>query len=159
MFAILRAIAGWVAAVLTAYFLSVGFAQAVIVVQTATTPVVRNTPGNEGPLGMPPGAAIGSLIDALANMTTLLPVYAVALFIGLSVAFLLKRILRPLAAFAYPSAGAVALIVPLILMSNIFGVIPLLGAQALAGLLLQLLAGIASGLVFARITRKGAGRV
>lgn len=78
-------------------------------------------------------------------------VIAIALTIGFTVAFGVKRILTPLAPIAYPLAGALALATALTLMKMQFGITPLTGTKGVIGFGLQLIAGAMGGLMFARI--------
>jgi len=76
---------------------------------------------------------------------------AVALATGFIIAFLVKKILRPLAPIAYPFAGGAAIFVMLTLIETQLGggagVIG--GARTPLGVALQCGAGFAGGLVFA----------
>jgi len=78
-------------------------------------------------------------------------IIAIALLFGFVVAFGVKRILKPLAPIAYPTAGAAALLVMLILVEQQLGggagVIG--GARDAFGLALQCLAGFIGGGLFA----------
>lgn len=84
--------------------------------------------------------------------------FAVIQVVGLMIAFLVaggvKRIIRPLAPFAYPVAGLVALPVLIILIENVMiggGVGAFFGARGPLGLALQGGAGLVGGLVFALV--------
>ncbi|MEO1014089.1 MAG: hypothetical protein AAFX08_02760 [Pseudomonadota bacterium] len=83
---------------------------------------------------------------------------AIALGIGFAVAFVVKRILRPLAPIAYPIAGAAALagvihIINTVLFGGGTGAIG--GARDAFGLTLQAVAGGLGGLVFAFLRPRG----
>lgn len=151
----IRIISGWVAAVLATYIFSTGSSQAVILIQTATEPVTFSVnPSIVSTVGLPLSMAVASIGDAILHMHQLLPVIAIGLGIGFLVAAVLKKILVPLASIAYPAAGAVAMLTPLLLMKNVFGVFPILGAQTSTGLVLQIVAGIFGGLIFSHIIRR-----
>ncbi|MEM9234667.1 MAG: hypothetical protein AAGA69_10595 [Pseudomonadota bacterium] len=145
MQAVIRIFGAWIAAVLTTYVLCAATSQLVVTSRVAA-----------GEVDVPLGSWLGSIVDAVSNMTTLLPVIGIAFAVGFTVAAGLKRILTPLAGVAYPIAGAAAQLAPLLLMRNIFGIFPLLGAQTSIGLILQILAGAAGGYVFARLIRGSA---
>lgn len=85
-------------------------------------------------------------------------VIAIGLLIGFLIAAGLKRVLTPLAAVAYPLAGAAAVGVALTLMSMAFdGITPIAGARTAVGFGLQCLAGFIGGLVFSAVAvRKAA---
>lgn len=81
-------------------------------------------------------------------------VIAVALLVGFIVAAVLKRILTPLAAVAYPLAGAAAVLATIYLIENTAaagGAGAIGGARDAVGLGLQALAGALGGLVFAAL--------
>lgn len=79
---------------------------------------------------------------------------AVALAAGFIIAFLVKRILRPLAPVAYPVAGAAAIFVMLTLIEAQLGggagVIG--GARTPLGIVLQCGAGFVGGVIFAMLS-------
>ena len=94
-----------------------------------------------------------TLID---NMAGLAPSYGliltIALLIGFAVAAGVKRILKPLAPIAYPTAGAAAVFTAIWLIENVViggGVGVIGGARDALGIALQCLAGFAGGAVFA----------
>lgn len=79
-------------------------------------------------------------------------VLAVALLIGLIVAAILKRVIKPLAAIAYPLAGAAAVVAAIYFIETTAaagGAGAIGGARDALGLALQGLAGAIGGLVFA----------
>ncbi|MEM1397293.1 MAG: hypothetical protein AAGH38_07595 [Pseudomonadota bacterium] len=79
-------------------------------------------------------------------------VIVVALIIGFAVAFVVKRILTPLAAVAYPVAGASAVVLVIYLVDNVLlggGTGAIGGARDSLGLGLQGVAGFFGGIVFA----------
>lgn len=90
----------------------------------------------------------------ISNMLLYLAVVAIALFIGLGVAAIVKRFVPKLAAIAYPIAGAAAIGVTLGLMYIMFQTIPISGARSLAGFSAQVAAGAIGGYVFAKILTK-----
>ncbi len=105
--------------------------------------------------------AVGAVYSAsqkidtfLANLTGLAllgAMIAIALLVGFGVAYLVKRVLKPLAPVAYPVAGAAAMLVLLILIEQQLGggagVIG--GARTATGQALQALAGFLGGTAFA----------
>lgn len=100
-----------------------------------------------------------TLID---NMAGLAPSYGliltIALLIGFAVAAGVKRIVKPLAPIAYPTAGAAAVFTAIWLIENVViggGVGVIGGARDALGIALQCVAGFAGGVVFA-VARKGA---
>lgn len=114
-------------------------------------------------------AAIGAVYTAeqqaatyLDNFLGLAPAYGAvlttALLIGFVVAAFVKRVLKPLAAVAYPIAGAAAVFTAIWSIENLVaggGVGAMGGARDALGVALQCLAGFAGGVVFA-VTRGGA---
>lgn len=90
----------------------------------------------------------------LAGLFTI--VIAIALFVGFTIAAILKRILTPLAPIAYPLAGAAALGTMLWLMSMQFEATPIAGARGFIGFSLQMLAGSIGGYVFALLMHRRA---
>ena len=97
------------------------------------------------------------------NLIGLAPAYgvvlALALLIGFIVAAGVKRVLKPLAPIAYPTAGAAAVFTALWMIENVgplSGVGAIGGARDAFGIALQCAAGFAGGVVFA-LTR-GASR-
>jgi len=74
---------------------------------------------------------------------------AIAFAVGFGVAFLLKRVLKPLAPVAYPIAGAAAVGTLLLAIELTYpGVGVIGGARTTLGILLQCLAGMIGGAVF-----------
>lgn len=77
-------------------------------------------------------------------------VFALALLVGFIVAFVLKRLVKPLAPLAYPLAGAAGIATALVLMSiQYYSTTPIAGARGPLGFALQMLAGGLGGVVFA----------
>lgn len=84
-------------------------------------------------------------------------VLTVALLIGLVVAAILKRVIKPLAPIAYPLAGAAAVVAAIYFIETTAaagGAGAIGGARDAIGLALQGLAGALGGLVFALIARR-----
>lgn len=84
-------------------------------------------------------------------------VLAVALLIGLIAAAILKRVLKPRAAIAYPLAGAAAVVAAIYFIETAAaagGAGAIGGARGALGLALQGLAGAIGGLVFALIAAR-----
>ena len=75
-------------------------------------------------------------------------VIAVGFLIAFYVADLIKAVLPRLSGIAYPTAGAVAIVVALVLMRAQYDIVPILGAQSTYGFWLQVLAGVIGGVVF-----------
>ncbi len=104
-----------------------------------------------------PGQQAATYIDnlrglALDGAPSFGMIAAIALAIGFAVAFVVKRILRPLAPVAYPIAGAAALAGVIHLINNVMfggGTGAIGGARDAYGLALQGVAGGLGGLVFA----------
>ncbi len=100
------------------------------------------------------------LSTTFRDMVGLASLYAlmisIALLIGFIIAFVLKRLLTPLAPIAYPLAGAVAIGTMLWLMNIQFNATPIAGARGFIGFSLQMLAGALGGLVFALLPRQRA---
>lgn len=78
-------------------------------------------------------------------------IIAAALLLGFATAFFVKRLLRPLAPIAYPTAGAAAMLAMILLIEQQLGggagIIG--GARDALGLTLQCIAGFIGGAVFA----------
>lgn len=99
---------------------------------------------------------------SLYDLMHLGSLYIVFIAIGTLVAYLAGLLVYRLAGFGRPIvfavAGAVAMLVMLLLMKNVFfGVQPIAGARDIAGLGFQMLAGGLGGLLFERITRQRSG--
>lgn len=132
----------YILAVLTTYVIAAGFyTQQVIAKQTAIG--MEFTSGQQ-------------FNNYLSNITGLW-VYAAMIAIALLVAFIVaagvKRVLKPLAAIAYPVAGAAAMLVMLILIERQLGggagIIG--GARDALGISLQCFAGFLGGGLFAML--------
>lgn len=104
--------------------------------------------------------AIGAVITTQDQLTTFVENFAgltiygviltIALLVGFLVAWLLKKILRPLALVAYPVAGGVSVFVTIILIeSQLGGGAGIIGgARTTIGMALQALAGLVGGIAF-----------
>lgn len=106
-------------------------------------------------------AAVGAEYSAQQQLDTYTANYAglwqlgamtaIAFLIAFPVAFAVKRVIKPLAAVAYPAAGAAAILVMLAAIEQVLGggagVIG--GARDAVGLSMQALAGFIGGAVFA----------
>ncbi len=94
---------------------------------------------------------IDTFFDNFTGLWILGAMIAIALLIGFTVAFFVKRVLKPLAFVAYPAAGAVAMLTMLVLIEQQLGggagIVG--GARDATGLALQALAGLIGGGVFA----------
>jgi hypothetical protein len=98
------------------------------------------------------GQQMETFVLNLQGLWLLGAIIAVALFIGFLVAFVLKRIVKPLAMVAYPAAGAAAIIAAILIIENTMApgnVGAIAGARGPLGLALQGLAGAFGGTVFA----------
>lgn len=101
-------------------------------------------------------------LDAyLSNAAGLASTYGLVLTAGLAIAFPIaagvKRVLRPLAPIAFPTAGAVAVYTAIWLIENVVGsggVGALSGARGAFGLGLQMLAGAIGGALFSFLVRR-----
>jgi len=146
---IIRTIIAFIAAAVITYLLaSVFYTQQVLSAQFAVSE---------------PYPLAAQLETYWANMVGQAPSYGVVLTLGLLIAFTVawgvKRVLKPLAVVAYPVAGAVAVFTVIYFIENVMagggaGVIG--GARTLLGLSLQCLAGAIGGFVFS-ILRPSAG--
>ncbi len=87
----------------------------------------------------------------LSNMYLYWVIILVAFLIGFSVAWIVKRFLPRLSAYAYPIAGGAAIGLALGLMYIQFQTIPISGARSLLGYCAQILAGAFGGWIFAKI--------
>ena len=111
------------------------------------------------------GADIGlgeRLSMTLYDLIHLGSLYIAFVAIGTFVAYLAGLLVYRLAGFGRPIvfavAGAVAMLVMLLLMKEaFFGVHLIAGARDMLGIGLQMLAGALGGLLFARVTRKPTG--
>ena len=97
---------------------------------------------------------IRGLADPVGGFTQ--PSYALVVIVALIVAFLVamvvKRLVKPLAPVAYPIAGAAAIGVALYLANGSQGGIPVMaGAREWGGFVLQMVAGLIGGVVFAML--------
>lgn len=98
------------------------------------------------------GDRINMTFFDISNMYLYLVIILIAFIIGFSVAWVVKRFLPKLHAYAYPIAGGAALGLALGLMYIQFQTIPISGARSLAGYLSQIFAGCFGGWIFAKIT-------
>ncbi|MCB2112098.1 MAG: hypothetical protein R3C42_08805 [Parvularculaceae bacterium] len=90
-------------------------------------------------------------LQGLATGSPFAGILAVAFAIAFAVAAILKRLLKPLAPFAYVIAGAAAVPALLAIVENVMiggGVGAFYGARGATGLLLQALAGAGGGLAY-----------
>ena len=101
---------------------------------------------------------IGQQLETYLSNFLGLWIYGALIAVGLSVAFLVaffvKKILKPLAPFAYPIAGAAGMFVLVTLVeTQLGGGAGLLGgARTAVGIALQCVAGAIGGLVFATLS-------
>ena len=97
---------------------------------------------------------VGFAVGAMPSYGMIL---AIALLVGFVIAAVVKRALKPLAAIAYPLAGAVAVFTVLWTVETFVahGAGAFEGASGAVGLALQSFAGFAGGVVFA-LTRGSA---
>lgn len=141
---VMRLAAGFLAAVIVGFLLSVLF-------MTAYT--LANYPGFEVDFSAFSSTFLLNL-QGLATGSPFAGILAVAFAIAFAVAAGLKRVLTPLAAIAYPLAGAVAVPALLVIVENVMiggGVGAFFGARGATGLLLQAVAGAGGGLVFSLV--------
>ena len=98
----------------------------------------------------PPGLWLETALgDFMGLAPALGPVIAIGFAVGFGVAALLRRVLRPLAAIAYPLAGAAAMGAALAAMKFAYdGVTPLASARTALGFGMLCLSGAIGGLVF-----------
>ena len=138
-----RAVLGYVAAVLVLTVLAV-------IIQTS---FVLAALGDVGAV-LTIGAIASMMVDDLIGFG---PIYgvliAIGLLIALPVAVGVQRLTKLPRTLVYAAAGAVCIGVMLYAMEQVFFGIPLVaGARTTAGFLGQLLAGVAAGWAFARVT-------
>lgn len=100
------------------------------------------------------GDRINMTLFDISNMYLYLAIIMIAFIIGFSVAWVVKRFLPSLRAYAYPIAGGAALGLALGLMYIQFQTIPISGARSLAGYFSQVLAGCFGGWIFAAIAMR-----
>ncbi|HXI87893.1 MAG TPA: hypothetical protein VNH64_10575 [Parvularculaceae bacterium] len=142
---ILRALVGYVAAVIAATLIGSILATQMVLAELAGA-------GAQVPMAM-------RLQTTLTDIQGFAPTYAVVAGVGFAIAFLiafgLKRLLPALAPIAYPLAGAAAIAVALLAMSVVYqGTTPIAGARGPVGFALQCLAGALGGAVFAWIVKR-----
>nr|WP_136252555.1 hypothetical protein [Ningiella ruwaisensis] len=89
--------------------------------------------------------------DLIGLAPTYGPLVLVALLIAFSIAGALNKKLHLKRAYLYPVAGAVAFLVMLLAMQPILNVTLLAGARGLSGMVLQMIAGLIAGLIFAQL--------
>ena len=122
--------------------------------------------GELGTIGVdvPFGARLQATLDdivGLANpvggfMQSYAAVIVVALIVGYAAATGVKMVVKPLAPFAYPAAGAAAIGLALYLANGSQGGIPVMaGAREWGGFLLQMAAGLIGGVAFALLRPHG----
>ena len=108
----------------------------------------------EVPLGLNARTTLAALV-ALPIGALYLGVIALGFVLAFYVASLVKAALPRLSGIAYPTAGAVAIVVALVLMRARYDVVPILGAQTTYGFWLQVAAGVIGGIVFEIVRPKG----
>lgn len=75
-------------------------------------------------------------------------IIAAGMLVAFLVAEILKKLLRPLAPYAYMIAGAAAMASIILLMVTAFQITPIAGARGTMGLVLQGFAGLIGGTIF-----------
>lgn len=100
----------------------------------------------------------------MADLMGLGPVYGPLIGVGLLIAFVaaavLNRLIGGMRTLIFACAGAVCIGVMLVLMQEVFfGVQLIAGARSLPGFVVQVLAGLVGGYVFARMTAKPANQL
>lgn len=105
---------------------------------------------------LPFGTRLSAILRDFTGLLPLLgPVFLGALLVAfLIAAFLKRRASGGLAAIAYPLAGWAAVVLALVAMRLAFGFSPIAGARTIAGFLTMSLAGLAGGLLFARLRHR-----
>lgn len=94
-----------------------------------------------------------TLHDVIHMAATYLPLIGIGFLIGFAIAGLIIRFLPALRTPGYVLAGALVIWLMLMLMSLLFGLVPVAGARTGFGLLFQALAGAVGGYLFARWSR------
>lgn len=124
--------------VLTAYVLAVGFYTQQVIASQSFIQYSR-------------AQQVETFVYNLSGLWLYGAIIAIALLIGFVVAAIVKRVLTPLAAIAYPVAGALAIPLTVVLIEQVLGggAGIMSGARGTVGLALQGLAGLAGGVVFA----------
>ena len=100
---------------------------------------------------VPVGVNVATTLDALVAMpigALYLGVIAVGFLVAFYVANLVKAALPALSGIAYPTAGAVAIVIALVWMRARYDIVPILGAQEAYGFWLQVAAGAVGGILF-----------
>jgi len=104
-----------------------------------------------------PTLRLSYILGDMRGLAGLFPsVIAIALAIGFIIGFFVKKILTPLAPFAYPIAGTCAMATTLAVMSAAMDITPIAGARGTLGFSLQCLAGACGGLAFSFLRPKPA---
>ncbi|MFN3958416.1 MAG: hypothetical protein ACK4NP_00725 [Parvularculaceae bacterium] len=142
--AIIRVLAGFLAALAGGFLLSAAF----LTLRTLSAyPGFEVTPANLA-------ETFGMNVSGLAAGSPFIAILAVCFAVAFAVAAALKRIVKPLAPVAYVIAGAAALPALFYLVENVMlggGVGAFFGARDPADLALQAVAGAAGGIIFTLI--------
>jgi hypothetical protein len=91
--------------------------------------------------------------DALGMFSTYAPIIAIGFLIAFLVAALIVRRFAHLRSLGYTLAGAVAIVVAIVVMKQLLDVTGIASARSALGMIAQALAGAAGGWVFARLSR------
>jgi hypothetical protein len=137
---IVRTIVAYGLAVAAAYAASVLFYTQQVIAKMAAVGAIYTT-----------GQKIDTFVQNFTGLWQMAAIIAVAFLIALPVAFVLKRVLKPLAPIAYPAAGAAAMVAMIMAIESILGggAGVMAGARGPVGLTLQALAGFLGGAAFA----------
>jgi len=135
-----RRVLSWMAAVLTSFILGSAAMTQVVLSDLASMGVATG-------LGLRLSTTLGDLMGLSGSY---LPLLAVSLLIAFAIAGLLARFADRGRMALYLAAGAAGVGVLLWVLEWVLGLNPLSGARGVDGFLLQVLAGLAGGYVFAR---------
>jgi hypothetical protein len=92
--------------------------------------------------------------DALGMFTTYAPIIVIAFVIAFFVAALVVRRLPHLRNLGYALAGAIAIVVALVVMKQLLDVTGIASARSTLGVVAQAIAGAVGGWVFAVVSRE-----
>ncbi len=145
----LRWISSWVAASLLAYVLGSTFMTQNVLAGLAKFDVP--------PVGVGTRAAM-TVSDVLGLSTSYLPLLSIALLIAFLVATILNRTLRTPWLPICLAAGGAGTLCLLLIVQQVLGLNPLSGTRGVTGHLLQIVAGLSGGWLFAKLAGRQRAR-